>query len=169
MFCQNCGKADQKANAYCRQCGEWLVDQKSARKHGTKPEDKMKVMIVFNGVDAVFVLISTVALYATYLGTHEAKWSIYLAGCFCSIIAIHQLVSLSFAVGLRQKFKRGRSGSQRSIQPKPEDLPLLERSGTALESAETAPIIDTPSVTENTTELFESSRRQEAHRSLKEG
>src|SRR5262249_47579352 len=162
MFCSNCGKGDQKANAYCRQCGEWLVDQKSARKHGTKPEDKMKVMLVFNGLDAVFALISAVALYATYLGTPEAKWSIYVAGACCSVIAVHQTLSFFFALGLRQKFKRGRTGTQRSVPPKLEDLPLLE-------SADTAPIIAGPSVTENTTELLESSRRQEGQRQLREG
>ncbi len=122
----------------------------------------MKVMLIFNGMSAVFALASAIALYSTYLGTSEAKWSIYMAGCFCSIIAVHQTVSFFFALGLRQKFKRGRGGTQLPIQPKPEDLPLLE-------SAETAPIIGAPSVTENTTELLESSRRQESQRSLREG
>jgi len=122
----------------------------------------MKLMLIFNGLSAVFALTSAVVLYATYLGTAEAKWSIYLAGCFCSIIAVHQTVSFFFALGLRQKFKRGRTGTERSIQRKPEDMPLLE-------TAETGPIIAAPSVTENTTELLESSHPHERPRGLREG
>jgi hypothetical protein len=162
MFCPNCGAADQNPNAYCRQCGDWLVDQKSAKRHGTKPEDRMKVMLVFNGMSAVFALVSAVALYATYLGTPEAKWSIYMAGAFCSIISVHQTVSFFFALGLRQKFKRGRDGSSRRVERKTEGAGLLI-------GADTAPIIDAPSVTENTTELLESSPRKEGQRTLGRG
>jgi len=148
MYCPNCGAADQKTNAYCRQCGDWLVDQKSARRHGNKPEDQMKVMLVFNGMSAVFALVSAIALYATYLNTPEAKWSIYMASTFCMIISVHQTVSFFFALGLRQKFKRGRGGSAITIRPKSESTGLLG-------SADTAPIIDAPSVTEKTTELLD--------------
>jgi hypothetical protein len=150
MFCPNCGAADQNSNAYCRQCGEWLIDQKAARKHGTKPEDKMKAMLFFNATSALFALISAAALYSSYLGTPEIKWSIYLAGSFCSIIAVHQTVSFFFALGLRQKFTRRRDSSTQSIQQKTES-PLLADPGAAH-------TIATPSVTETTTKLLEPRR-----------
>jgi hypothetical protein len=161
MFCPNCGAADQNPNAYCRQCGEWLVDQKSARRHGTKPEDRMKVMLIFNGLSALLALASAIALYATYLNTPEAKWSIYLAGAFCSVIAVHQTVSFFFALGLTQKFKRNRGAASRQIESEAGDRPAL------LGSAQTAPIIDAPSVTENTTELLDVPR-SERHRESKQ-
>jgi hypothetical protein len=160
MFCPNCGAADQNPNAYCRQCGEWLVDQKSARRHGSKPEDRMKAMLIFNGLSAVFALVSAIALYATYLGTPEAKWSVYLAAAFCSVISVHQTVSFFFAFGLRQKFKRGRPDTGRPLESKAEGNALLG-------SAETAPIINAPSVTENTTDLLEPSPHRGGQRASK--
>jgi hypothetical protein len=164
MFCPHCGAADQNPNAYCRQCGQWLVDQKSARRHGSKPEDRMKVMLVFNGLSAVLACVSALALYATYLNTPEAKWSIYVAGAFCSIIAVHQTVSFFFALGLTQKFRRSRETAGRQIESETRREPAL------LGSAETAPIIDAPSVTENTTELLEpSSLRSERPRGSGQG
>ena len=153
MFCPNCGAADQNSNAYCRQCGEWLVDQKAARKHGTKPEDKMKVMLIFNGTSALFALASAAALYSSYLGTPEIKWSIYMAGAFCSIIAVHQTVSFFFALGLRQKFKRRRGSSTSPIQQKADAQLLVGPDDT--------PAIATPSITETTTKLLE--RRGESN------
>ena len=156
MFCPNCGAADQNSNAYCRQCGEWLIDQKSARKHGTRPEDQIKAMLIFNGTSALFALVSAVALYASYLGTPEIKWSIYLAGAFCTVIAVHQTVSGFFALGLRQKFKRIRGKPTAAIQ---------QHTGPSLlAGGETAPMVGTPSVTETTTELLESPPRKEGDR-----
>lgn len=163
MFCPNCGAADQNPNAYCRYCGEWLVDQKSARRHGSKPEDRMKVMLIFNGLSAVLALVSAIALYATYLDTPEAKWSIYVAGAFCSIIAVHQTISFLFAFGLKQKFKRSRGATERQTESEVKGSPAL------LGRAETAPIIDAPSVTENTTELLEASPLKERNRGSKQG
>jgi hypothetical protein len=164
MFCPNCGAADQNSNAYCRRCGEWLADPKSTRSHGAKtPEDRMKTILVFSGLNAVFALVSAIALYATYLGTPEAKWSVYLAGAFSLVIAVHQTVSFSFAFQLMQKLKRGRAGTGRSLESKAEGDPVL------LGSAETAPIINAPSVTENTTDLLESSPRRNSQRASKEG
>jgi len=29
MFCQHCGKAEQLANSYCRNCGEFLSNESS--------------------------------------------------------------------------------------------------------------------------------------------
>jgi hypothetical protein len=115
----------------------------------------MKVVLVFNGLSAVLALASAIALYCTYLNTPEAKWSIYVAGAFCSIIAVHQTVSFFFALGLAQKFKRRRGAAERQIESEA-GLPPVQLAG-----VETAPIIDAPSVTENTTEILEGS---EPHR-----
>jgi hypothetical protein len=101
MFCPYCGAGDQSPNAYCRRCGEWLTNMKSRTKRNTStPEERMTVMTVFNGLSALFALVSAIALYATYLGKPEAKWSIYVAGAFCCIIAVHQSISFAFALDL---------------------------------------------------------------------
>jgi hypothetical protein len=110
MFCPNCGAADQSQTAYCKRCGEWLPDRKSFGGRGaSKPEERIKTMIVFNGLSALLALFSAIALYATYLNTPEAKWSVYVAGACCLVIAVHQMLSMAFALELKLRLKRGRT------------------------------------------------------------
>jgi hypothetical protein len=152
MFCHECGAADQNQDAYCRRCGQWLSNQKPGRSRASsKPQDLMKGMLVFNCLSAIFGLVSAVSLYATYLGSKDAKWSIYVAAAFCSVIAVHQTISFFFALGLRQRFKEGREVAVPS-EPKRADPALLEG------GPDTGQLIDSPSVTETTTELLEVQR-----------
>lgn len=150
MFCPNCGAADQSPSAYCKRCGEWLADKKSfGRRGASKPEERMTVMIVFNGLSALLALFSAIALYATYLNTPEAKWSIYVAGACCLVIAIHQMLSMAFALELKLRLKRSHTNAQQAIE--------LEEGGggAALGSGKTTQFVEAPLVTENTTELLE--------------
>jgi hypothetical protein len=150
MFCPNCGAADQSPNAYCKRCGEWLADKKSfGRRGGSKPEERMTVMIVFNGLSALLALFSAIALYATYLNTPEAKWSIYVAGACCFVISIHQMFSMAFALELKLRLKRSHTNAQPAIE-----LEAGDGVG-ALGSGKTTQFVEAPLVTENTTELLE--------------
>src|SRR6266404_5499361 len=122
MFCPNCGAADQSPNAYCKRCGEWLADKKSFGGRGaSKPEQRMTSMIVFNGLSALLALFSAIALYATYLNTPEAKWSVYVAGACCLVIAIHQMISMAFALELKLRLKRSHNNAQPAIEFEAED------------------------------------------------
>ena len=106
-------------------------------------------MIVFNGLSALLALFSAIALYATYLNTPEAKWSVYVAGACCFVIAIHQMVSMAFALELKLRLKRGQSDAgQGSISEAGDPV-------AALGSGKTTQFVDAPLVTENTTELLE--------------
>ncbi len=150
MFCPNCGAADQSPSAYCKRCGEWLADNKSFSGRGaSKPEQRITAMIVFNGLSALLALSSAIALYATYLGTPEAKWSVYVAGAFCIVIAIHQMISFAFALELKLRLKRGRTDSRQAIGSE------AEGNVAALGSGETTRFVHARNVTENTTELLE--------------
>lgn len=150
MFCPTCGAADQSPNAYCKRCGEWLTDKKSFGGRGTsKPEQRMTSMIVFNGLSALLALFSAITLYATYLNTPEAKWSVYVAGACCFVIAIHQMISMGFALELKLRLKRGQSDAARAIVSKQGE------SIAALSSGKTTQFVQPPVVTENTTELLE--------------
>src|ERR1700682_2094916 len=150
MFCPNCGAADQSPSAYCKRCGEWLADKKSFGGRGaSKPEQRMTSMIVFNGLSALLALFSAIALYATYLNTPEAKWSVYVAGACCLVIAIHQMVSLAFALELKLRLKRGHTDAGQAIASEAGDTVA------ALGSGKTTQFVDAQSVTENTTELLE--------------
>jgi len=150
MFCPNCGAVDQSPNAYCKRCGEWLADKKSfGRRGGSKPEERITTMIVFNGLSALLALFSAIALYATYLNTPEAKWSVYVAGSCCLVIAIHQMLSMAFALELKLRLKRSHTDAQQPIE--------LAAGGSvaALGSGKTTQLVEAPLVTENTTELLE--------------
>lgn len=150
MFCSNCGAADQSPNAYCKRCGEWLADKKSFGGRGaSKPEERITTMIVFNGLTVLLALFSAIALYATYLNTPEAKWSVYVAGACCFVIAIHQMFSLAFALELRSRLKRGHTDAGTTIVSESGD------NAAALGSGKTTQFVDARSVTENTTELLE--------------
>ena len=147
MFCPQCGAPDQNSKTYCRRCGEWLAESSS------KPEQRMKVMMVFNGLNSLMALIAAIALYSTYLGTPEAKWSIYVAGAFCSVIAIHQMISFAFALDLRLRSQR-----IRKELPLPYDTANSEPVA-QLEERDTNQIVHLPSVTENTTKILQESPR----------
>jgi hypothetical protein len=152
MYCSHCGTGDQAPGSYCRRCGEWLAEK--GRGGSGKPEDKMTVMAVFNGISSFFALFSAIALYATYLGRPEAKWSIYVAAAFCTVIAVHQAISFAFALQLRLRLKRGRAESRRAeLQGAGENVPRLE-------GRPTGEIVDVPSVTEHTTELLPARKRE---------
>jgi len=149
MFCPNCGAPDQSPNAYCKRCGEWLADKKSFGGRGaSKPEQRMTSMIVFNGLSALLALFSAIALYATYLDTPEAKWSVYVAGACCFVIAIHQMISMGFALELKLRLKRGHIEAGQTV------VPEAANSIPALGNGETTQFVDARSVTENTTELL---------------
>jgi hypothetical protein len=109
----------------------------------------MTVMIVFNALSALLALFSAIALYATYLNTPEAKWSMYAAGACCFVIAIHQMVTLSFALELKLRLKRGHTGAEPAVTAE------ADEGVAALGSGHTTQFVDPRGVTENTTELLE--------------
>src|SRR5918992_147883 len=82
MFCPNCGADSQTANAYCKRCGDWLPNLKRRSRAafgGETPQQNIFTGLFLSALSAAVALFSAIALYATYLGTDEAKWSIYLA------------------------------------------------------------------------------------------
>jgi len=109
----------------------------------------MKVMMIFNGLNSLMALASAIILYSTYLGTPEAKWSIYVAAACCSVIAVHQAISFGFALDLRLRSWRIRK-----------ELPS-EPAG-QIERHDTRQILELPGVTENTTEILKDTPRRTA-------
>lgn len=107
MRCPNCEASDQGTNAYCRRCGVWIDSSgKTVQKSSSSPRERMTAMVIFNAMSAVFALTAAISLYATYLGEPDAKWSIYLAGAFCLVIAVHQAISFAYALELKLRIGR---------------------------------------------------------------
>jgi hypothetical protein len=116
----------------------------------------MKVMMVFNGLNSVMALLAAIVLYSTYLGTPEAKWSIYVAGALCSVIAVHQAISFGFALDLRLRSRRMKQELSANY-----DAGNTEPVG-QIEGRDTRHILDLPSVTENTTKILQEPPRRSA-------
>jgi len=148
MFCPYCGTPEQNSKTYCRRCGEWLAALSS------KPQQRMKVMMVFNALNSFMALFAAVILYGTYLGTPEIKWSVYVGAALCSVIAVHQMISFAFALELRLR--------SRGID---KDLTLATHGVEAgfadqIEDRDTNRILSMPSVTEDTTAMLKDAPRR---------
>ncbi len=150
MFCPSCGTADQKPNTYCRRCGAWLVDLESIQsKDIKKKEEQMKAMVFFNALSAVLALTSAILLYATYLDTPEIKWSVYVAGALCSIIAGHQTISFLFAREVTNRLRNRLRGYELEAGRG------IETQAALLSSRATNEIPGQPNLTEDTTRKLE--------------
>ena len=149
MYCPRCGAGDQVSNAYCKRCGQWLseINRAVTAFGGDTPQQNIFTGLFMSALSTVAALISAVALYATYLGSGDAKWSVYLAAAFCLCIAGWQASSFAVTLKLRQRMKRGRN----SYLPHTETQKVLPAS-------QPTTLISAATVTENTTELLEPRR-----------
>jgi hypothetical protein len=141
MYCSNCGASEQTPKTYCRHCGTWIGSG--------RPEERITVMIVFNGLSALFAVIAAIVLLLTQSGRLYATWAINLAATFCLIISVYQTLSFLFALNLRSRLKQGQENPA-----KIESRTVLE-----LKEADNAAFIRPQTVTENTTELLERNRK----------
>ena len=151
MFCPSCGADDQAANAFCKRCGDWLPEfkRRSIAFGGETPQQNVFTGLFMSALSAVVALFSAIALYATYLGTDQAKWSIYLSAAFCLCIAGWQASSFVVGLKLRRRLNQARAGVEAESQLKQAtDSP-------ALPPADMSNFVRAQSVTENTTELLQ--------------
>ena len=162
MFCPGCGADGQTANAYCKRCGDWLPEFKrrsNAAFGGETPQQNVFTGLFMSALSAVVALFSAIALYATYLGTDEAKWSIYLAAAFCLCIAGWQVSSFVVGLKLRNRLNRARARVEGDSQLK------QATASSALPPADMSNFVKAQSVTENTTELLQPVDRSEGNHS----
>ncbi|MGI9107057.1 MAG: hypothetical protein ACR2G4_12510 [Pyrinomonadaceae bacterium] len=164
MFCPQCGADKQRTDAYCTRCGEWLADVNALRRHGRRlphsartPEQRLRVMLVFNALDALLALAAAILLFGTFINRTGTPATVFLAASFCIVIAVHQIVSLVFNVKMQLRLKRARASAAttaveslagESQWDAPAALPLAEAQFSLKDVR--------GSVAENTTELLES-------------
>jgi hypothetical protein len=151
MYCSSCGADNQSPNSYCKRCGEWLPDIKKRGGlafGGETPQQNIFTGLFMSALSALAALFSAIALYATYLGSSGAKWSVYVAAAFCLCIAGWQTSSFIVNLKLRQRLRKGRDGSV----PVPE---LTNQQKPALNAGAPDAFVGTPSVTESTTRILQ--------------
>ena len=150
MYCSICGADNQTPDAYCKRCGEWLPDIKARRGMafgGETPQQNLFTGLFMSALSTLAALVSAIALYATYLGSGDAKWSVYLAAAICLCIAGWQASSLFTTLKLRRRLNKGRKALAT-------DRELANQKSPALPPANADSFIPTPSVTENTTRIL---------------
>jgi len=117
MFCPTCGAGEQRADAYCTRCGQWLTDANAAQGHwhpvmrrARTPEQRMRMMLIFNAMDAALALAAAILLFSTRAGRGaDAQAHVFIAAAFCLVIAVHQAVSLLINLKIQQRLKRART------------------------------------------------------------
>jgi len=152
MYCSTCGADSQTSNAFCKRCGEWLPDIKGRRGiafGGETPQQNLFTGLFMSALSSMAALVSAIALYATHLGSGDAKWSVYFAAAVCLCIAGWQASSFVVGLKLQRRLKRSRQVSQ--CVAKMDARP----STPALKSADMSAFVEPSLVTENTTSLFE--------------
>ncbi len=161
MFCPTCGAGNQRGDAYCTRCGEWLVEMSGGRRGGhprlrgaRTPERRMRAMLVFNALDAALAVAAAVMLFSA----RSERPLIFLAAAFCLTIAVHQIVSLILNIKMQLRLKRARAAAPAAFtQVEQIDVsPPASQSPPELNPADASRFAGIrSSVTDNTTELLE--------------
>lgn len=170
MFCQKCGKGEQTSGAYCRNCGEYLLDH--AKLFGVislkaPPHQKIVWLKILVALSMLFVFYTPIMLFINLLGANQAnpftaKQLILHAG-FIGIFAFGSVVTLLFQVAaLYFLFQLGKIISQRESQTISandfnEPITTSELNPVAqilLSEADSAQFIGALGATENSTELL---------------
>jgi hypothetical protein len=106
-----------------------------------------------NVLSTLAALISAIALYVSYIGSGDAKFSVYLAAGFCLCIAGWQASSFFTTLRLRKRLNSGRMVTTTT----PAELNET-KNAPALNAADRTAFVGVTSVTENSTELLEQVR-----------
>jgi len=163
MYCYKCGARNQAAKAYCKSCGEWLPDLNTKTRNrfgGETPQQIVSTSLIMSAISTLAAIFSAIALYITYLGTNDAKWSVYVAAAFCVCIAGWQASSFFVTLRLRQRLKHNRESLNM-----PAELSEPQRAR-ALNEGDLSAFVDVTSVTENSTDLLDHvrSRKRDTQR-----
>ena len=111
--------------------------------------------LFMSGLSTLAALFSASALYATYLGNGDAKWSVYVAAAFCVCIAGWQASSFVVGLKLRQRLKRAHEESDSTSEL------TGQHSTSALNAGDKTKFVGGSSVTENSIRILEPARSKE--------
>ena len=152
MFCPSCGKPDQKENAYCRQCGEFLPDFSQKNKlafGGSTPEDQIRINLVLNLMSATVSYILAIILLVTYgWFSPQAPLIIYIVVAFLFAIGSWQVSTYTIGLKLKKHFNKGKAAE---TAPEPDKQFQAAETRELLNEADPTNAVPIGSVTENTT------------------
>lgn len=154
MFCPICGKGEQKKDAYCRGCGEFLPDFEKIRTRGIlskTPEENIKSALVLSVLSSVVSIAMAILLYIIPLGREDALTIISIAAAFFTVIGIWQMFNVFTNIRLKKQFAKRKVDSEDSEEGEKENV--ITRQNTTREQLNEADFenIVPASVTEKTT------------------
>ena len=91
MFCPNCGKAEQVAETYCRQCGIYLPNLEKKSKFGEKPEEQLFISQFLNVMTGLAGFGIGIALLYSIWGVENTPIVFYIAMAFSFVIGFWQI------------------------------------------------------------------------------
>ena len=155
IFCARCGAPGQRAESYCRSCGEWLPDPAAAgRRRGRlrrlSPERKQRRMRALELLSAAAALVSGLVTVAVRNGAEQDLLLIPIMLCF----AVVGWQAIAFLMGRSIQGRRG----QVTAEGGPALSPPQVAARSALKPADTTDLVRPPSVTEETTALLDPTR-----------
>jgi len=159
MFCPRCGKADQKPETYCRQCGLHLLDFSKPLKRESPPEEHLKANTVLSlmTISASFTLSLLLFLILGFKSTTHPL--VYVTAGLLLAIGGWHIQTLIRTSMLKKQWKRRVPLSE--VQA---ETPIAFKSATTaklLDQADFTDAIPVSSVTDQTTRhLAETPRRK---------
>jgi hypothetical protein len=106
MYCPKCGKADQSPETYCRQCGTFLPDLTRPVKAPVKPEEHVKVNLVFSAMTVIACFTLAALLYSILAFRADTHWLIYATAGLLTAMGIWHTQTLWRSILLRRHFRR---------------------------------------------------------------
>ena len=106
MFCPKCGKPDQSAETYCRQCGTFLPDLSKPLVAITKPEEHVKANLVLGSMTVLTSFTLAVLLYVFFFGLPEVPPVIYVMFGLLLAMGAWHIQTVWRSILLRRHFRQ---------------------------------------------------------------
>jgi len=156
MFCPNCGKSEQSLNTYCRQCGEFLPDNKDRNRKfsmgGNTPEEQIRVNLILNFLSGAVSFILAVLLYATFWNKSGTSQIIYLVAAFLLAMCGWQFSTFRVGLKLRRTFEKRKTNDENAARVE-KNVFQPAKTKDLLPEADFSNVAPT-SITENTTKTL---------------
>lgn len=155
MYCPNCGNANQQANSYCRQCGEFLPDLSKKKKQsafgGETPQDQIRTNLILNFMSGIVSIVSALVLYAMFWNRGSEVQLVFVVAAFLLAMGGWQFSTFFVGLKLRKHFRKGREESNEAGIPSNQPSAFASaQTKELLNEADLSDIIPA-SITENTT------------------
>ncbi len=118
MFCPKCGKADQSPETYCRQCGVFLPGISNAAKTPVKPEEHVRINLVFSILTMVACFTMAILLYSILAFRDDTHPLIYATAGLLTAMGFWHTQTLWRSILLRRHFQKNKQSRDAEIEGK---------------------------------------------------